>query len=72
MTKQLKTHAGEKYCQCKQCEQDFSVNSKLDIHMRIHTGEKPYQCRHCGKAFLVNKRVNRHMIFKLDMHMNTI
>ena len=33
------------------CNNVFSQNSQLTVHMRTHSDEKPYQCSHCKKAF---------------------
>ena len=36
----MRTHTGEKPCQCSQCDKTFSHNSNL-CHMRTHTGDLP-------------------------------
>ena len=46
----LRTHSGEKSCQCNLCEKAIFQNSVI-IHLKAQIGEKPYHCSQCDKTF---------------------
>lgn len=46
---------------CEVCDNKFTSNSNLLIHMRVHTQEKPYSCEICNKSFSQKTNLERHM-----------
>ncbi|XP_073910283.1 zinc finger protein 177-like isoform X3 [Castor canadensis] len=60
LQKHVRTHIGQKLCECSDCGKAFIFQSSLKKHMRSHTGEKPYVCNHCGKSFSQSSHLNVH------------
>uniref|UniRef100_A0A8C6U1Q1 C2H2-type domain-containing protein n=1 Tax=Neogobius melanostomus TaxID=47308 RepID=A0A8C6U1Q1_9GOBI len=46
---------------CPFCQKRFSINSKLQSHIRVHTGERPFDCWFCDKAFGLKKTLDEHI-----------
>ena len=46
----LRTHSGEKSCQCNLCEKAIFQNSVI-IHLKAQIGEKSYHCSQRDKTF---------------------
>ena len=46
---------------CKECDQKFSMNFELEIHMvTVHGLEKQHSCELCGKRFFHKWRLKKH------------
>ena len=57
----MKTHEGDRYFKCNQC--DFATVSlrQFDIHHHMmHTGEQPYKCDGCKLAYKSKRQLMRH------------
>ena len=54
LTRHTGIHISEKPYQCQYCDNIFSNDGNLLIHIRTHTGDKPYQSATCDLS-LVNK-----------------
>ena len=52
---------GQKLYQNSQCENPFSDNTNLKIHLRTHTGEAPYQCSQCKRGFSQKSNLKKHL-----------
>ena len=61
--KQMKTHTGEKPCQCKICSIILVAKCVLKYNQGNHTREKPIQCHICDRSF--NNK------FELMCHLNS-
>ena len=48
--------------QCSVCDQGFSNNYQLNMHILTHTGEKPFQCTHCDISFSEENDLKSHML----------
>ena len=46
----LKTHCGEKWNECNQCDFASFWASNLRTHLKTHSGEKPNKCNQCDYA----------------------
>ena len=46
----LRTHSGEKSCQCNLCEKAIFQNSVI-INLKVQIGEESYRCSQCDKTF---------------------
>ena len=45
---------------CTLCSKEYSVQSKLNAHMKIHTGDL-LECAICGKSFTGSYQLKQHL-----------
>lgn len=45
---------------CQICNQTFSYNSRLKLHMTNHSEERPFKCDTCGKDFKSKPHLKNH------------
>ncbi|CDQ92360.1 unnamed protein product [Oncorhynchus mykiss] len=57
---QQEAHRAKRSHHCPHCEENFSILSKLKLHVKIHTGENLYSCTDCGKNFTTSKALTVH------------
>ena len=65
MKRHLRTHRGEKLCECDICHARFARSNSLKAHRTIHMGnnpvsKRPMQCEMCGKRFPVRNALKVH------------
>ena len=58
--------SGDIPIQCGVCDQGFSNNYQLDMHILTYTVEKPLQCTHCDKSFSEENDHRSHMLEHTD------
>ena len=58
----LKTHPGEKYNKCNQCNYASVRTGHLRRHMKTHSGEKSYTCNQCNYAAVEVNHLRTHLI----------
>lgn len=49
------------YQKCKICDQEFSTNLQLRLHMKTHEGQKRLKCSYCQKTVVNNGSLQRHI-----------
>jgi hypothetical protein len=65
----LKMHALQihpKVVDCKLCNQTFSYNHELEVHVKEHAVENEFQCEVCNKEFYLDWRFMKHMAVHSD------
>ena len=45
------------------CEKQYSIQTRLNIHMRTHLSNKPYKCDTCQKSFAMRGDLKTHQKF---------
>ena len=59
----LKKHISEKHRimkECDVCNEMFSKNFELEIHLKAHAESKSFKCDQCDKVFSLEWRLNKH------------
>ena len=47
---------------CKVCEEAFTKNSDLELHLKnVHEEKENHECDKCGKTFVLKWRLKKHM-----------
>jgi len=54
-------------CPFPNCNKEYSIKSRLQVHYRTHTGSKPFICNFCGKAFNEKGNLKTHERFHSEL-----
>ncbi|XP_045171841.2 zinc finger protein 91-like [Mercenaria mercenaria] len=46
---------------CKECGEEFEVESKLQAHVMLHSEDKVYKCQFCNKLFSKSSNLTSHL-----------
>ena len=49
-----------KSIKCEECNEEFTRNCDLEVHLDGHTREKEFKCEVCGKGFFLQWRLRKH------------
>ena len=50
-------------CTFPGCQKKYSIESRLQVHIRTHTGTKPFICQICNKSFNEKGNLKTHLRF---------
>ena len=50
-------------CTFPGCQKKYSIESRLQVHIRTHTGAKPFICQICNKSFNEKGNLKTHLRF---------
>ena len=54
-------------CTFPGCTKKYSIESRLQVHIRTHTGTKPYICQICQKSFNEKGNLKTHLRFHSEL-----